>query len=116
MARRSKNASRQYCRWNSRRIRAAIVRFAREQSGAVALLFGLALVPVAGLMGLALDYSRGQLARAQLQNAVDAAGLAVAQMPRDTPIADIQAEAKKWVAASSSARASIPPSSAIASP
>jgi Flp pilus assembly protein TadG len=100
MAWRSEIASRHHRRWNSRNIRAAFARFAREQSGAVALLFGLALVPVAGLMGLALDYSRGQLARAQLQSAVDSAGLAVAQMPKETSIADIQAEAKKWVAAS----------------
>jgi hypothetical protein len=51
-------------------------------------------------MGWALDYSRGQLAHAQLQNADDPAGLAFAPMPKVTPNPVFQAEAKNGVAAS----------------
>jgi Flp pilus assembly protein TadG len=71
--------------------------FARGESGAVAIIFGVALVPLAAMMGLALDYSRVSLGRAELQAAVDSAGLAAAQLPRDTPIATIQQKAQEWV-------------------
>ena len=72
----------------------------RDEKGAVAVLVGVALVPLAAMMGLALDYSRVSLGRAELQAAVDSAGLAVAQMPRDTPITTIQQKAQEWVEAS----------------
>jgi Flp pilus assembly protein TadG len=50
--------------------------FARNQSGATAIVFGLALVPVVGAAGIAVDYSRAGEARQALQNAVDSAALA----------------------------------------
>jgi hypothetical protein len=57
----SENGSRQYRRGNSRNIRANYSRFARERSGSVTLLLGLALVLGTGLIGWALDYSRANL-------------------------------------------------------
>ena len=57
-------------------------RFCSDQRGNFAILFGLALIPVAGMVGAAVDYSRANAVRAALQAAADAAALAVA---RDAP-------------------------------
>jgi Flp pilus assembly protein TadG len=78
--------------------------FLRNESGAVAMIFGLALIPLAGMMGLALDYSRVSLGRAELQAAVDSAGLAAAQLPRDTPLTTIQQKAQEWVEANTAGK------------
>lgn len=55
-------------------------RFARDPSGNVALSFALALAPIVGLAGAALDYSKASATRAQLQVATDAAALRAAQV------------------------------------
>ena len=46
-----------------------------DQSGNVAAIFALALVPVFGLIGAAVDYSRGNATRSSMQAAVDATAL-----------------------------------------
>jgi Flp pilus assembly protein TadG len=56
-----------------------LARFGKDRSGNVAMLFGLALVPVLGLAGAALDYARASTARATLDAAVDSAALMVAR-------------------------------------
>jgi Flp pilus assembly protein TadG len=53
-------------------------RFARDQRGNFALLTALMAVPLFGLSGLALDYSRAVNARTHLQTRADAMALAVA--------------------------------------
>lgn len=55
--------------------------FARCESGTVAILFGLALVPVVLAAGISIDYAGALNARQQLQNAVDAAAIAGARIP-----------------------------------
>ena len=50
-------------------------RFCAERSGNVVLIFGLALIPIVGLAGAAIDYSRGSSARTDMQAAIDAAGI-----------------------------------------
>lgn len=50
-------------------------RFARDRAGAVALLFGLTLIPLLGFVGGAVDYAQAYRTRAKLQNAIDAAAL-----------------------------------------
>jgi len=66
------------------------IRSNREQSpagvwscekGTVAVLFGLALIPVALAAGISIDYARALTARHQLQNAADAAAIAGARIP-----------------------------------
>jgi Flp pilus assembly protein TadG len=44
----------------------------------VAPIFAIAIIPVIGLTGAAIDYSRAATARTQLQSAIDAAALALA--------------------------------------
>lgn len=53
-------------------------RWRRDRSGNVAILFALALVPVLGLIGAAIDFSRAHLAQTKMQGALDAAVLAAA--------------------------------------
>lgn len=57
----------------SRQIRA----FATARGGNIALTFALAIVPVVGLVGAAVDYSRANNIRTSLQSAVDSAVLMV---------------------------------------
>src|SRR5262249_12408291 len=48
-------------------------RFRRGRSGNVAVIFGLALVPITGLVGAALDYTSANRIRTALMAAADAA-------------------------------------------
>jgi Flp pilus assembly protein TadG len=52
----------------------------RDERGAMALLFGLLLVPLIGFMGLAVDTARAYAVRSQLQSSLDAAALAGGHM------------------------------------
>ncbi len=47
-----------------------------NQSGAILILFGLLLVPLLGLLGYAVDWTRAQAMQRELQAAVDAAAFA----------------------------------------
>ena len=51
----------------------------RNESGNIAILFGLALVPLIGLAGGAVDFAHRANVRADLQTSADAAALAVAR-------------------------------------
>jgi Flp pilus assembly protein TadG len=54
-------------------------RFRRDEKGAVAVVFGLSILPLTGLVGTSLDYNRASAVRIELQGAVDAASLALAK-------------------------------------
>lgn len=58
-----------------RRLRALAGRFRRARDGAVAIMFALALVPVLGLVGGAVDYQAAAAQKTRLQAALDAATL-----------------------------------------
>ena len=51
-------------------------RFSKDERGAVAVIFGMALLPVMGLTGAAVDYSRASQLRSKMAAASDAAVLA----------------------------------------
>ncbi len=55
--------------------------FCSDSSGGIGMIFGLALVPLMLMVGLAVDYQRAVTARTIVQGAVDAAAIAVAQQP-----------------------------------
>jgi Flp pilus assembly protein TadG len=57
-------------------VRDAIKRFGRDRDGNVALLFGLALVPLSFLVGMGLDFSNAMQKKVLLDAAADAAALA----------------------------------------
>jgi len=52
-----------------------ILSFLREKHGNVAVTFALALVPLAGTAGVAIDYTRATSAHSRMQSATDAAAL-----------------------------------------
>lgn len=68
-----------------------------DEKGSVAQIFAVTLIPLAGFSGLALDYARVSLAKAELQTAIDSAGLAVAHLPRNASVATVEKKAQDWV-------------------
>jgi len=56
----------------SRTIRTCWKTFASGRAGNVSVMFALAIVPIVGLVGAAVDYSRASAARTAMQSALDA--------------------------------------------
>lgn len=85
--------------WARRGIEQA-VRHARalhaDRSGNVAVIFGIAVIPVFGLVGAAVDYSRANAARTSMQVALDAAALMVAKEAANLTGNQVQNKAKKY--------------------
>ncbi len=74
-------------------------KFFTDKGGNVALIFALALLPIAILVGGSVDLSRMRVERTKLQAAVDAAVLAAARMPINSTDAQIDAAINNFVAA-----------------
>lgn len=70
-------------------------RFTSDHGGTVAMTFGLALLPLAGMVGAALDYSRAGLEQTRLQRATDAIALSLSSEPATTTASGLQARADK---------------------
>ncbi len=70
-------------------------RFKADQSGTTAVIFGLAFLPLVGMVGGAVDYSRAAAQQTKLQRAVDAVAFALVREPKTATAADIQARASK---------------------
>jgi Flp pilus assembly protein TadG len=68
----------------------------RDRSGNVAVIFGIAAIPVFGLVGAAVDYSRANSARTAMQVALDAAALTVAKEAANLTSGQVQNKAKKY--------------------
>ncbi|MEJ0012087.1 MAG: TadE/TadG family type IV pilus assembly protein [Bauldia sp.] len=73
-------------------------RFLRDQRANVATLFAVAIIPLIGSVGMAIDYSRFAQERTRLGDALDAAVLAVGSQPK---MSDTQAfdTVNGWIAA-----------------
>ena len=63
----------------SARLLDQIRRCVRAREGNVALIFALASFPVVGMVGAAVDYSRANAVKADMQSALDAIALMVAR-------------------------------------
>ena len=61
--------------------------FKRSVDGSVALVFALSIIPVFGIAGIAVDYSRAGELKSRMATAADAAALAGSRM-RNAPIAE----------------------------
>jgi Flp pilus assembly protein TadG len=57
------------------RLGRSLVRFRGAEQGNIAVIFAIALVPVLGFIGAAVDYSRAVRARTQMQTALDSTAL-----------------------------------------
>ena len=58
----------------------SLLRFCQDRRGGVAPMFAIAVIPVFGLVGAAVDYSRANSIRAGMQSAIDATALAMARL------------------------------------
>jgi Flp pilus assembly protein TadG len=67
--------------------------FRTDRRGNVAILFALVLVPVLGLIGLAVDYSRASSTSSDMQAALDSAALMLARNPSLTTMTNAQLQA-----------------------
>uniref|UniRef100_A0A9E7ZFX1 VWA domain-containing protein n=1 Tax=Bosea sp. NBC_00436 TaxID=2969620 RepID=A0A9E7ZFX1_9HYPH len=72
-------------------------RFGEDQRGNVAMMFGLALVPLLGVMGVAIDYSRASNARQALNSAIDSAALMAARDAQKLTDAQVIARVNAWI-------------------
>jgi Flp pilus assembly protein TadG len=62
-----------------RRLRTAASQFAGANEGNIAILFGIAVIPIIGFVGAAVDYTRANSARSSMQAALDSTALMVAK-------------------------------------
>ena len=62
------------------RLARLVGRFARDRSGAVAMIFGLMLIPMAAMIGLAVDFGRVYAVNSSTQVALDSAALAAGRV------------------------------------
>ncbi len=73
-------------------------RFKADQSGATAMLFGFAALPLVGMAGAAIDYSRAANHQSRMQLAVDATALAIVRSPSTATQQEIQAKGEQYLA------------------
>lgn len=59
----------------SKKLTKLLIRFGRDTRGNVAVIFCLALIPLIGFVGSAVDYTRANNARTAMQNALDSTAL-----------------------------------------
>lgn len=74
-------------------------KFISDARGNVAMMFGLAIVPILLFTGASVDYTRASSERERIQAALDATGLALANMPKGTALGVLQAKAADYFAA-----------------
>ena len=79
-----------------RRLARACARFQRAQSGNVAMIFALALIPIVGFVGAAVDYGRATMTRVQLQTALDSTALMVAKNAATMTTDELNSTAKAY--------------------
>ena len=73
-------------------------RFKADQSGATAMLFGFAALPLVGMAGAAIDYSRAANHQSRMQLAVDATALAIVRSPSTATQQEIQRKGEQYLA------------------
>lgn len=78
---------------------ALLKRFRSDKSGNVMMLFGLAVVPILGLTGVAVDYARATTARTALHAAIDSAALMAARDATKLTDAELRTRINGWIRA-----------------
>lgn len=71
--------------------------FLEDRRGNIAMMFALAVVPVCGMVGLAVDFARMSAAKEQLQAAVDTAALSFSAASGTDDIADLEGKARAFL-------------------
>lgn len=78
------------------RARGLIARFRHAQGGNVAMLFGIAIIPMLGFVGAAVDYARVNNARTAMQTALDTAALMISRDASGLSAAEISKKATDY--------------------
>jgi Flp pilus assembly protein TadG len=68
------------------RLQSLLGRFGRSEQGNIAMLFGIAVVPIITFVGAAVDYTRANTARSSMQAAMDSTSLMLAKDLQDGTI------------------------------
>ncbi|HZL40543.1 MAG TPA: pilus assembly protein [Pseudolabrys sp.] len=71
-------------------------RFWKNRQGAVAPMLGIAIIPLMGAVGAAIDYSQASAARTAFQNALDATALMLSKTAATDSASTIQANATNY--------------------
>ncbi len=74
-----------------------LTRFWKNRQGSIAPLLGLAIIPLIGGVGAAVDYTRASAAHTAFQSSLDSAALMLAKTAALQTPAQIQAEATTYV-------------------
>jgi Flp pilus assembly protein TadG len=74
-----------------------IRRFRRDEGGNFLMLFGLVLVPLIGVTGIAIDYSRASNTRQALNSAIDSAALMAARDAQKLTDGQIRSRIDAWI-------------------
>ncbi len=74
----------------------AFVRFLRDRKGGVAPMLALGIVPLVVAAGAAVDYSRANLVRTAMQNALDATALMLSKDAQNLSAAQLDAKASSY--------------------
>ena len=80
-------------------IRQLVADFGSDRRGNIIVTFALAIIPVIGAVGAAVDYSRGNSAKTALQAAIDAAGLILSKEAQTLTQAQLASKADAVVKA-----------------
>src|SRR6188474_2254702 len=78
------------------RMRDMFSRFLRDRRGGVAPMFAIAIIPVIGLTGAAIDYSRANSVRTGMQAAIDATALAMAKLAPTLTQSELQQKTTEY--------------------
>jgi Flp pilus assembly protein TadG len=74
-------------------------RFFGDERGGTLPIFGLAIIPIVGLVGGAIDYGRANAARSAMQSALDATALMVSKEAQNLDPEQIEPTARRYFAA-----------------
>jgi Flp pilus assembly protein TadG len=80
-------------------VRNAVRSFAADRRGNVAIMFGIALVPILGIIGVVVDYGRATSARTELNAAIDSAALMAARDAQKLTDAQLRTRVDAWIRA-----------------
>jgi Flp pilus assembly protein TadG len=78
------------------RLRDQILSFGGNRDGNIAMIFALCSLPVVGIMGAAVDYSRANAVKADLQSALDATALMVSKAAPNLTASELQTAANNY--------------------
>lgn len=79
-----------------RHLMQAWARFARARDGNIAIIFAIALIPLLGAVGAAVDYSRANAVKASLQSALDSTALMVSKSAASQDSTALQTSAQTY--------------------